>query len=567
MIETILTLIKPTDHPSVTQSLIVVMLVVAVGIFMGNLKIRKISFGMSAIMFSGLILGHYGYTVEHNTLEFLRDFGLILFVYGIGIQVGVSFFSSLKNDGLKFNLLAIFAILLGGLVAIIIFMVSGQSIENVVGMMSGAVTNTPGLGAAKSVLVEFQQQFPDRKFADPAVAYAITYPFGVFGIILLMILAKKFLRIDIKKEHEAFIKESVTSESVPVVMKVRITNEEPVGKTLREIVDMFGKDKVIFSRLKRTGSTQVISPSSDTLLEFLDVLMMVGFKEDLDKVIGYLGRESSDTMVEKEEGIMAKTLIVTNNSIVHKTLEELDMYNRYDLKVTRIFRSGRELLAHPNLTLFFGDKIAVVGNKWSVQQAEKMIGNSEKKLLEPDFFSIFGGLILGIIVGSIPFMIPSFPVPIKLGFAAGPLLVALFLSRYGGIGMIHTYINHGAIHFMKDMGISLFFATVGIYAGKHFYENFVTYNGWEWIGYGALITFIPLIFMLIIGRFVMKINFLKLIGIMSATYTDPAALSFSNQYFNSDIPTQSYVTVYPMATIMRILIAQLLILILASGMV
>ncbi|HAQ38594.1 MAG TPA: putative transporter [Saprospirales bacterium] len=567
MIDTILTLIKPTDHPSVTQSLIVVMLVVAVGIFMGNLKIRKISFGMSAIMFSGLILGHYGYTVEHNTLEFLRDFGLVLFVYGIGIQVGVSFFSSLKNDGLKFNLLAIFTILLGGLVAIIIFMVSGQSIENVVGMMSGAVTNTPGLGAAKSVLVEFQQQFPDRKFADPAVAYAITYPFGVFGIILLMIMAKKLLRIDIKKEHDAFITESVSNESVPIVKKVRITNEEPVGKTLKEIVDMFGKEKVIFSRLKRTGSTQVLSPSAETVLEFLDVLMMVGYKDDLDKIIAYLGRESSDTMVEKEEGIIAKTLIVTNNAVVHKTLEDLDMYNRYDLKVTRIFRSGRELLAHPKLNLFFGDKIAVVGNKWSVQQAEKMIGNSEKKLLEPDFFSIFGGLILGIIVGSIPFLIPSFPVPIKLGFAAGPLLVALFLSRYGGIGMIHTYINHGAIHFMKDMGISLFFATVGIYAGKHFYENFVTYNGWEWIGYGALITFIPLIFMVIIGRFVMKINFLKLIGIMSATYTDPAALSFSNQYFNSDIPTQSYVTVYPMATIMRILIAQLLILILASGMV
>jgi putative transport protein len=350
-------------------------------------------------------------------------------------------------------------------------------------------------------------------------------------------------------------------------MKVRVTNEEPLGKTLKEVVDMFGKDKVIFSRLKRTGSTQVISPSSETVLEFLDVLMMVGYRADLDKITNYLGRESSDMMVEKEEGIMAKTLIVTNNSVVHKTLDELDLYNRYDLKVTRIFRSGRELLAHPKLSLFFGDKIAVVGNKWSVQQAEKTIGNSEKKLLQPDFFSIFGGLILGIIVGSIPFLIPTFPVPIKLGFAAGPLLVALFLSRYGGIGMIHTYINHGAIHFMKDLGISLFFATVGIYAGRDFYENFIKYNGWEWIGYGALITFIPLIFMLIVGRLVMKINFLKLVGIMSATYTDPAALSFSNQYFNSDIPTQSYVTVYPTATIMRILIAQLLILILEAQIV
>ena len=567
MLDTIINLIKPTENPDVTQSLIVVMSVIALGIFLGNLKIQKVSFGMSAVMFSGLLLGHYGYNIEHYTLQFLRDFGLILFVYGIGIQVGISFFSSLKNDGLKFNLLAIFTTVMGGLIAILIYVFSGQSIENVVGMMSGAVTNTPGLGAAKSVLSEFRAQFPDKTFADPAVAYAITYPFGVFGIILVMILAKKFLKIDLKKESEEFESEVLSKQQIPVIMKCRVTKKDGVGKTLRSIVEMFGKDKVIFSRLKRTGSSLVVSPSADTMIGYLDVLMMVGYKADLDKVIEYLGRESSDKMVEKDDSVHSKTLIVTKNSVVHKTLEELDLYNRYDLKVTRIFRSGMELLAHPSLTLFFGDKIAVVGNKWSVQQAEKMIGNSEKKLLEPDFFSLFGGLILGIIVGSIPILIPSFPVPIKLGFAAGPLLIALVLSRYGGIGLIHTYINHGAIYFMKDLGISLFFATVGIHAGQNFYENFVKYNGWEWIGYGILITFIPLVIMLLIGKYLMKINFLKLVGIMSATYTDPAALSFCNQYFNSDIPTQTYVTVYPMATIMRILIAQLLILLLASGMV
>ncbi|MBK7095219.1 MAG: putative transporter [Saprospiraceae bacterium] len=566
MIETILKLISPTENPTVTQSLVVVMSVIALGIFLGNLKIRKVSFGMSAVMFSGLLLGHYGYRVEQHTLEFLRDFGLILFVYGIGIQVGISFFSSFKDDGLKFNLLAISTAVMGGIIAILVFIISGQSIENVVGMMSGAVTNTPGLGAAKSVLVEFQDKFPDHKFADPAVAYAITYPFGVFGIIMVIMLSKKLLKIDLKKENEEFESEIAAKKHVPAIMKVRVTNQEPVGKTLRDIIEMFGREKVIFSRLKRTGTSMVISPSAETVIEYLDVLMMVGFKEDLDKVLEYLGRESSDQMVEKEQGIHAKTLIVTKNDVVHKTLDELDLYNRYDLKVTRVFRSGMELLAHPSLTLFFGDKIAVVGNKWSIQQAEKMIGNSEKKLLEPDFFSLFGGLILGIIVGSIPLLIPSFPVPIKLGFAAGPLLVALFLSRYGGIGLIHTYINHGAIYFMKDLGISLFFATVGIHAGHNFYENFVKYNGWEWIGYGALITFIPLVMMVIIGRYILKINYFKLVGIMSASYTDPAALSFSNQYLNSDIPTQSYVTVYPMVTITRILIAQLLILILASYM-
>jgi putative transport protein len=329
MIETILKLISPAENPTVTQSLIVVMSVIALGIFLGNLKIRKVSFGMSAVMFSGLLLGHYGYTVEQHTLEFLRDFGLILFVYGIGIQVGISFFSSFKDDGLKFNLLAISTAVMGGVIAIFVFMISGQSIENVVGMMSGAVTNTPGLGAAKSVLVEFQDKFPAHKFADPAVAYAITYPFGVFGIIMIIMLSKKLLKIDLKKENEEFESEIAAKKHVPMIMKVRVTNHEPVGKTLREIVEMFGKEKVIFSRLKRSGTSIVISPSADTMIEYLDVLMMVGFKEDLDKVLEYLGRESSDQMVEKDQGIQSKTLIVTKNDVVHKTLDELDLYNRY----------------------------------------------------------------------------------------------------------------------------------------------------------------------------------------------------------------------------------------------
>lgn len=563
MFKTILELISPTDHPNLTQSLIVIMFTIALGIFIGSIKFKNISFGMAAVMFTGLLLGHYGYNIQADTLEFIRDFGLILFVYGIGIEVGLSFFSSLKKDGLKFNLLAVSTTLVGGGIALLIYKFSGQSIENVVGLMSGAVTNTPGLGAAKSVLGEFREHFPNHVYADPAVAYAITYPFGVLGIILMIIFAKKLFRIDLEKESNQFYIETKAQERFPTIMKVRITKQDVVGMTIRDVTEKFGKDKIIFSRIKHSGSENVYSPSADTILEYLDVLMIVGYKEDLDKAIEFLGRESSDKMVEKEVGILAKTLIVTKKNVVHKTLKDLDLYNRYDLKVTRIFRSGKEILAHPSLPLFFGDKIAVVGNKWSVHQAEKMLGNSEKKLLEPDFVSIFGGLILGILVGSIPILFPSFPVPIKLGFAAGPLLVALLLSRYGGIGLISTYINHGAIYFMKDLGISLFFAAVGIHAGQNFYDNFILYNGWHWIGYGILITIIPLFLMMMVGRLILKINFLKLVGLMSATYTDPAALSFSNQYFNSEIPTQAYVTVYPLVTIFRIMIAQFLILLLA----
>ena len=245
-------------------------------------------------------------------------------------------------------------------------------------------------------------------------------------------------------------------------------------------------------------------------------------------------------------------------------MAELDLYNKFNLKVTRVFRSGMELLAQPTLTLNYGDKLRLVGNKDAILEVEKFIGNSEKRLLEPDFLSLFGGLIIGIIVGSIPIFIPSLPVPLKLGFAAGPLLTALVISRYGGIGIIHSYINNGAVHFMKDLGICLFFAAVGIHAGEAFYDNFIKFNGWLWIYYGCFITFIPLILLVLIGRLVFKLNFFQLVGIMSGSYTDPAALAFSTKYLDSDIPIQSYATVYPMVTIFRIFIAQLLILLFTS---
>ncbi len=563
MITSIKNLLTPTQTPDVTQSLIVLMLAISLGVFVGRLRFQRVSLGVSAVMFTGLLLGHYGYTLEENTLKFLREFGLILFVYSIGVQVGPSFFSALKKEGLSFNLLSLSTVALGGLITYLIFIFSGQSIENIVGMMSGSVTNTPGLGAAKSVLQELQNHFKEKSYADPAIAYAITYPIGVLGIIVVLILVKRLFKIDLDVENRHYEEKFKQRVKLPVHRKCRVTKPEAVGKTIDDVYKYFGEGFVIFSRLKHSGSKVVFSPDKDTVIQERDVLMLVGLPENLEKVIEYLGRESTDKMVESEEDILSKTLIVTRKDTVHKTLSELELYNRYDLKVTRVYRSGMELLASPNLVLFFGDKIRVVGNKWSVEQAERLMGNSEKKLLEPDFLSLFGGLILGILVGSIPIFVPSFPVPVKMGFAAGPVLVALLLSRYGGFGMIHTYINHGAVMFMKDLGICLFFATVGIHAGHGFYDNFVKYNGWNWILYGGFITIFPLVIMALVGRFIMKINFLQLVGLMSGTYTDPAALSFSNSYFKSDIPTQAYASVYPLVTIARILIAQLFVLLFA----
>ncbi|WP_234111167.1 putative transporter [Chryseobacterium sp. R2A-55] len=553
-------LLLPVENPTVTQSIVAIMLAIGTGIFFGRLKLGKITFGVSAVMFTGLLLGHFGYRINPQILDFIRDFGLILFVYGIGLQVGPSFFSSFRNEGLKFNILAVSTVLLGGILTVILYRFTGLKIEDLVGIMSGSVTNTPGLGAAKNTIEEIKNSFPERVFNDPTIGYAITYPLGVFGIIGTIILSKVLLRIDNDAEMRQFRISKINRELPLIHKKMRVTNPEFFGKTIHQVMKELGKELVI-SRLKHSGSEAVQSPTLDMELRERDVLMLVGIEKDVDEFIEKVGRPSTDLFIESDSDLRKKNIFVTKESAIHKNLAELDLFNTYDLKVTRVFRAGREILARPSLELYYGDKLRVIGSDEAIAEVEKIIGNSEKKLLEPDFLSLFGGLFLGVILGSIPIAIPSLPVPIKLGFAAGPLIVALLISRYGGISFIHSYINNGAIYFMKDLGICLFFAAVGIHAGDGFYENFIKYNGWNWLLFGSAITFIPLITMVIIGRFLMKINFLQLAGIMSGSYTDPAALSFSTNYLDSDIPIQSYAQVYPLVTIFRIFVASLLILI------
>lgn len=554
------TLFLPVQNPTVTQSIVVLMLVIGSGIFLGRLKLGKISFGVSAVMFTGLILGHFGFRIQGEILDFIRDFGLILFVYGIGLQVGPSFFSSFKNEGLKFNILAVSTVLFGGLITIILFKFTGLKIENLVGIMSGSVTNTPGLGAAKSTIEEIKNTFPNKIFDDPTIGYAITYPLGVFGIIGTIIFSKFLLKIDPDQEMRKFRLSKINTELPLVHQKLRVTNPEYFGKTLHEVLKEFGNE-IVVSRLKHSGDETVKSPTLDMELRERDVLMIVGLEKKLDEFTAKIGRPSTDTFIESDHEILRKYIYVTKPSVIHKNLSQLDLFNTYDLKVTRVFRAGREILPRPSLELFYGDKLRVIGSEKAIKEVAEVMGNSEKKLLEPDFLSLFGGLLLGVILGSIPIFIPSLPVPIKLGFAAGPLIVALLISRYGGISFIHSYVNNGAIYFMKDFGICLFFAAVGIHAGDGFYDNFVKYNGWIWMFYGSAITFIPLITMVIVGRYFMKINYLQLAGIMSGSYTDPAALSFSTNYLDSDIPIQSYAQVYPLVTIFRIFVASLLILI------
>ena len=560
------TLFSPNDTPDITQSLIVLFLAISVGFFVGKIKIGSVSLGVSAVMFVGLFLGHLGFSMDAELIQFVREFGLILFVYGIGIQVGPTFFSSFKKEGLIFNALGVGTVFLGGIITYIIHLLVNVKIENAVGLMSGSVTNTPGLGAAKTTLIEIQKQLnlPSDHFSDPAIAYAITYPIGVFGIILIIILAKNLLKIDLSKEAVLLNEKNKDSENKIVRQKCRVNKPEVIGKTIKQVFKEFHIENVIISRQKQSGTRVVYSPSLDSIINAKDVLMVVAKQKDIDIFINIVGKVSTDLFIESEDDVTTKILSVTQKTAIHKTLGQLDLYNQYDVKVTRVIRSGLEILAQPSLELYYGDTLMVVGDRHAIEEAEKIIGNSKKILLEPDFLSLFGGLIFGVIIGSIPIMIPSLPVPLKLGLAAGPLLAALFISRYGGVGVIHSYINNGAIHFMKDFGICLFFAAVGIKAGHGFYDNFVANNGWMWIYYGCYITFIPLTLLVLISRFVFKLNFYQMVGIMSGSYTDPAALAFSTKYLDSDIPNQSYATVYPLVTISRILVAQLLILLFAS---
>jgi putative transport protein len=396
-------------------------------------------------------------------------------------------------------------------------------------------------------------------FNNPANAYAISYPFGVLGLILMMVVSKYIFKINIEEEIKSFEAGVRLHHPTPYMVKCRVTNPFFFGKPIDDLLKMTHQ-KVIVSRLKHSGSSIIESPHFHTILKERDVLMLVGLPEDVELATKLVGRISSDKLIESELHTSSKIFIVTRNHAIHKTIEELDLEDSVGVHATRVYRSGLEMLASPSLVLHYGDQIKVVGDEESLKKMSVLVGNSSKHILEPQLLSIFLGIVLGIVVGSIPVFLPGLASPVKLGMAAGPLLVALVISRYGGIHTIHSYLNQSAILFMKDLGICLFFAVVGIHAGETFYETFITYNGWTWVAYGLTITMIPLMIMLLLARLVFKMNFIPLLGLMAGTYTDPAALAFSTTYYKTDLPTQAYATVYPMVTILRILVAQLLVL-------
>ncbi len=542
---------------SAAQSIFVLALVAALGITIGKLRIFGVGVGIAGVLFSGLIFGHFGVKIEHNVMHFARELGLLIFVYTIGLQLGPSFISSLRKQGLKLNSLA--ALIVGGGVGVslLIHYLVGFPMAAVVGIYTGAVTNTPGLGAAQEAI----RSFPDvakEVSSLPGLAYAMAYPFGVVGIILSILFIRFVFRVILSKEEKE-IAEMEKGAAIPLRhASFIVKNSNIEGMTIRELQELDGADAT-FSRVVRGQTVQVATP--ETKLKLGDALVGVGYPEDMEKIRVIVGEYSKEDLRAIPGPVTSERILVTHKEVLGKSLSELQLNEWYGVTVTRVERNGVELIPKQSLTLQIGDILTVVGEEENLEKTSKVLGNSPKALQHLDVLPMFIGIALGVILGSIPVFIPGLPAPAKLGLAGGPIIMAMILSRIGKIGPWVWYMPPNANLMLREVGIVLFLSCVGLKAGDQFVETLVHGPGLQWMGYGFLVTVVPLLVAGIIGRALMKLNYLTLAGTMSGSMTDPPALAFSNSMTDSNGPSLAYATVYPLTMLMRVVSAQLLILI------
>ena len=537
--------------------------VIAMGVLLGKIKIFGISLGVTFVLFVGILAGHFGFTGNLSILSFVQDFGLILFVFCIGLQVGPSFFSSFKKGGISMNMIALGIVGLNIAVALIIyFALQGRvDIPMMVGILCGAVTNTPGLGAANEALVQINYNGPQI-----ANGYACAYPLGVMGIILSMILIRIIYRIDLSKEADEIQKgEEANPHLKPFLLNLEVHNEALVGKTLLQINNFLSRDFVC-SRIKKNDGNIYI-PNSNTVLEMNDKLFIVCAEDDSEAIIAFIGPEVKNVDWEEqgkqEKPMVSRRILVTQSNINGKTLGELHFSSMYGVNVTRVNRSGMDLFASRQLVLQVGDRVMVVGPQDAIERVAGLLGNQLKRLDHPNIMTIFVGILCGIFFGSLPLAIPGIPTPIKLGLAGGPLIISILIGRFGHKFRLVTYTTMSANLMLREVGLVLFLASVGIKAGGSFVHTVVEGDGLLYVGIGFLITVIPLIIMGIIARWRHKLNYFTLMGLIAGSNTDPPALAYANQAANNDAPAVGYSTVYPLAMFMRILTAQLLILLMA----
>ena len=548
-----------TDENSIAHIVLLYSFVIAVGVLLGKIKIFGVSLGVTFVLFTGIVCGHFGFTGNTQILTFLQDFGLILFVFCIGLQVGPSFFSSFKKGGVAMNLIAIGIVCLNVAVALGLYYGLNGRIElpMMVGILCGAVTNTPGLGAANEALSQLSYNGPQI-----AMGYACAYPLGVLGIIGSIIAIRYICRVNLKKEEEAIAREEAANPHLtPRMMHLEVHNEALEGKTLLQVKDFMGRDFVC-SRILQNGHVSI--PNRDTVFHIGDQLFVVCDEDDAEAIIAFIGPKIEVDWEKQDTPMVSRRILITQPKMNGKQLGEFHFSSMYGVNVTRVNRSGMDIFASRNLTLQVGDRVMVVGAQDAVERVAGLMGNSLKRLDHPNIVTIFVGIFLGILFGSLPIAFPGIPTPVKLGLAGGPLIVSILIGRFGYKMKLVTYTTMSANLMLREIGIALFLASVGIKAGANFVSTVVDGDGLLYVGCGFLITVIPLLIMGAVARFHYKMNYFMLMGLIAGSNTDPPALAYSNQTAGNNAPAVGYSTVYPVSMFLRILTAQLLILILAS---
>ena len=540
----------------IAHSILLFATVIALGLYLGRFKIKGVSIGSTWILFVGIILSHFGLRSNPTVLAFMKDFGLILFVFSIGLQVGPGFFASFRKGGVRLNLLAMTMILLAVVITVAIHLITGESLFTMTGVMSGAVTNTPGLGAAQQTLADSGTAAASA--STLASAYAVAYPIGVLGVIFLLILSKSMFKIDLKHEQEQLEKDQDAGEKARR-MHCQVSNPAIYGKTLAQVAEVIHGNFVV-SRILHDG--EILVPGPETVFHQGDKLLIVTDNNDVDAVRMVFGEEvpmHHDDWLKMDSHMVTRRLSITKPTLTGKRISELGFRHKYNVTATRVIRSGIELVARPALILQMGDSIQVVGTEEDINRVAKIVGNKPETLSHPNLVPIFMGIAVGVIFGSIPITIPGIPQPVKLGLAGGPLIIAILLGHFGPKLKITTYTTVSANMMIREIGISFFMAAVGIDAGKTFVSS-ITSGGYWWILYGALITIIPVLAVILLSRLVFKLNFYEICGLVSGGTTDPAVLSFSQNLYGTDYASVNYATVYPLSMFMRVLVAQLLIL-------
>ncbi|HBY8792447.1 TPA: putative transporter [Klebsiella pneumoniae] len=536
----------------------VLALVAVVGLWIGNVKIRGVGFGIGGVLFGGIIVGHFvdqaGVTLSSPMLHFIQEFGLILFVYTIGIQVGPGFFASLRVSGLRLNLFAILIVILGGLVTAVLHKLFNIPLPVVLGIFSGAVTNTPALGAGQQILRDLGVPF--EVVDQMGMSYAMAYPFGICGILLTMWLVRLFFRINVEKEAQRFEESSGNGHAHLHTINVRVENPNLNQMAIQD-VPMLNNDNIVCSRLKRGELLMV--PAPGTLIQAGDLLHLVGRPEDLHNAQLVIGQEVATSLSTRGTDLKVERVVVTNEKVLGKKIRDLHVKQRYDVVISRLNRAGVELVASSSASLQFGDILNLVGRPEAIDAVAAELGNAQQKLQQVQMLPVFIGIGLGVLLGSIPLFIPGFPAALKLGLAGGPLIMALILGRIGSIGKLYWFMPPSANLALRELGIVLFLAVVGLKSGGDFVATLTQGDGLSWIAYGIFITAIPLLTVGILARMLAKMKYLTLCGMLAGSMTDPPALAFANNlHATSGAAALSYATVYPLVMFLRIITPQLL---------